>query len=118
MRLIFWGLVVVALAYAAYAGMMTAWSYYQIWSSVDQALALKPGDHYNADEVKRRVLSGANEAGVPLTERDVVVSESGRGGVAVNVVWTYPVVVYQGETVLAVPLSVTTSREPEVATVR
>jgi hypothetical protein len=117
MRLIFWGLVVVAFCYAAYAGMMSVWSYYQISVAVDEALALKPGDRYDTRDVKRKVLHGANEGGVPLNERDVMVTDAGRG-VVVNVMWTWPVVIYKGETVLAVPMSVKRSREPEVAAAR
>ena len=115
MRLIFWGIVVVALLYAAYAGMMSIWSYYQVWSTVDQALSLRPGERYDLLDVKKKVLNGANEVGVPLYDRDVIVSEAGRGGVMVDVIWSFPVVIYKGEVVLAVPLSVNRTREPEAA---
>ena len=115
MRLIFWGIVVVALLYAAYAGMMSIWSYYQVWSAVDQALSLRPGERYDPMDVKKKVLNGANEGGVPLNDRDVSVTEAGRGGVMVDVVWSFPIVIYKGEVVLAVPLSVNRWREPETA---
>jgi hypothetical protein len=118
MKLIFWGLVAVVFCYAGYAVMMSAWSYYQVYVTVDEALALKPGEHYDARTLKRKVLNGANEAGVPLNDQDVIVADTGRGGVMVNVVWSFPVVIYKGETVLAVPMSVTRTREPDTAPAR
>lgn len=109
MRLIFWGLVVVACCYAAYAGMMAVWSYFQVAGTVDEVLPQSS----EPIELKRRILHAVNEAGIPLSDREVSVTKDERGGVHVQVVWALPVVVVKGESVLAVPLSLTrTKLEP------
>jgi hypothetical protein len=50
-------------------------------------------------------MTAANAAGVPLGEKDVVVTNMGRG-VNIEVLWTVPVVVVNGDAVVAVPLAV------------
>jgi hypothetical protein len=55
--------------------------------------------------VKTRIIREALSAGVPLVEREVNVV-SNKGVLAIHVAWTFPVIVYKGESVLAVPLSV------------
>jgi len=105
MKLIVWGLVLVALGYAAYAGMMSAWSYLQVAEVVDQAVSNPPaGSATDATLLRRAVLTRASEAGLVLDERNVVVADVDRG-LEVQVAWTHPVIVVNGDTVLAVPLS-------------
>jgi hypothetical protein len=58
-----------------------------------------------AGDVKTRIVREANEAGVPIEEREVSVVLADRE-LKLNVVWTFPVIVYKGESVLAIPLSV------------
>jgi hypothetical protein len=106
MRVFFWGLVAVGCCYVAYAGMMSVYQWFQVWSVIDETLEPRnlrelatPGD------VKIRILREANEAGVPIAEREVSVVSADRM-LKVNVVWTFPVIVYKGESVLAIPLSV------------
>jgi hypothetical protein len=60
--------------------------------------------------VKTRILREANEAGVPIEEREVTVVVAERE-LKLNVVWTFPVFVYKGESVLAIPLSVKKSHQ-------
>jgi hypothetical protein len=105
MRLIFWGVVVVALSYAAYSGMIAAWSWIAVHNAVDEVISKDGIDAVPVPEVRSRVLQATNEAGVPIRERDVVVTREERG-VTVEVLWTVPVVVVRGEPVVAVPLSV------------
>jgi hypothetical protein len=105
MKLIIWGLVIVALCYAAYSGMIAAWSWIAVNNAVDEVIA-RDGIHaVPAQEIKTRILSSTNEAGVPLSERDVIVTHEDKK-VQVEVVWTVPVVIVKGESLLAVPLSV------------
>jgi hypothetical protein len=105
MRLFFWGLVVVAFCYLAYSGMIAAWSWIAVNNAVDEIIS-KPGiEAVPEHEVKRRVMTATNEAGVPLSERDVVVTREARG-VKVEIIWSIPVIIVKGESVLAVPLSV------------
>jgi hypothetical protein len=104
-KLLFWGLVIVALCYAAYSGMIAAWSWIAVNNAVDEILGREGIDAVPEQEIKKRVLSSTSEAGIPLTERDIVVSREDRT-VKVEVVWTVPVIVVKGDSVLAVPLSV------------
>jgi hypothetical protein len=105
MKLIVWGIVIVALCYAAYSGMIAAWSYIAVNNAVDEVIAREGIEAVPAPEIKKRILNSTNEAGVPLSERDVIVTHEDRT-VRVEVVWTVPVVIVKGESVLAVPLSV------------
>jgi hypothetical protein len=50
-------------------------------------------------------MSAANEAGVPLVDKDVVINNVDRV-VRIEVMWTVPVVVVNGDAVVAVPLAV------------
>ena len=113
MRLIVWGLVIMALGYAAYSGMISIWSYISVANSLDEVFQkAKASGRPDAIELKERILRETNENGVPLTERDVTVVESEKT-IQVQIVWSVPVVVYKGEVVLAVPLSL--KRTLEVA---
>jgi hypothetical protein len=110
MRLIFWGLVVVAFCYAAYSGMIAAWSWIAVNNAVDEIISKEGIDAVPAPEVKARVMQATNEAGIPIAENQVSVTRDDRG-VKVEIIWTMPVIIVKGDTVLAIPLSVSrTSR--------
>ncbi|HEX3178126.1 MAG TPA: hypothetical protein VHZ49_15725 [Methylomirabilota bacterium] len=106
MKAFFWGLVVVACCYAAYAGMMSVYQWFQIRTVVEEVLEPRSlADLPTAGDVKKRILREATTAGVPLDDREVNVVAT-TAGLAIQVAWTFPVIVYKGESVLAVPLSV------------
>ena len=105
MRLFFCGLVIVALAWLAYSGMLAAWSYIAVNMAVDEIVSKDGVELIPAKELKTKVMTAANEAGVPLAPKDVVIKDSDRG-VTVEVAWTVPVVVVNGDPVFAVPLTV------------
>jgi hypothetical protein len=110
MKVLTWGVVIVAFAYLAYAGMMSVWSYFQVAGAVEEALEARSlSERHDPRAVKLGILKSVNEAGIPLQETDVTVTASERA-LAVSVVWTFPVVIYKGESVLAIPLSVERSR--------
>jgi hypothetical protein len=105
MRLFFWGLVAVALAYAAWAGMMSAWQYFQISGVVDDVMQPRSiAELGSARAVKNKILKDSAESGVPLEDRDVSVTVDNRI-YTVTIMWTFPVIIYRGEPVLAIPLS-------------
>jgi hypothetical protein len=106
MRLIIWGLVIVALCYAAYSGMIAAWSWIAVNNAVDEVITKDGIDAVPAAEIKTRIMRSTNEAGIPLSDRDVAVTHYDDKTVRVEVAWTIPVIVVKGDTVLAVPLSV------------
>lgn len=105
MKLIFWGLVAVALAYAAYSGMVAISSYIAINNAVDEIVSAAGVETIPSRELKSKVMSAAQAAGVPLAEKDVTVTNAGQG-VNVEVLWTVPVFVVNGDPVFAVPLAV------------
>ena len=57
-------------------------------------------------EIKSRIMQSTNEVGVPISEREVTVTHYDDRTVKVEVAWRVPVIVVQGDTVLAMPLSV------------
>jgi hypothetical protein len=106
MRVFFWGLVAVACFYVAYAAMMSGYQWFQVRSVIEETLEPRNfRELATVVDVKMRILREANEAGVPIEEREVSVVSADRM-LKVNVVWTFPVIVYKGESVLAIPLSV------------
>ncbi|HET7341293.1 MAG TPA: hypothetical protein VFL90_07510 [Methylomirabilota bacterium] len=104
MKLFVWGVIAVALLYGAYCGMISAWSWIAVNNAVDAIISKEGVESTPSAELKAKVMTATNEAGVPLSERDVTITNDGR--VTVEVVWTIPVVVFKGETVMAVPLTV------------
>jgi len=111
MRLIFWGLVAVALAYVAWAGMMSVWQYFQISGVVDDVMQPRSiAELGSAPAVKNKILKDSAESGVPLTDRDVSVTVDNRI-YTVSIIWTFPVIIYRGEPVLAIPLSLKRSKQ-------
>ena len=104
MRVFLWGVLLVVLCYLAYTGMLALGSWVKLNSAVDDIVSREGVETVPARELKARVMTAANDAGVPLNERDVVVTNDGR--VTIEVFWTVPVIVARGESVLAVPLSV------------
>jgi nitrogen-specific signal transduction histidine kinase len=106
MKVFFWGLVAVACCYAVYGGMMSAYQWFQVHNVVDEVLQPRNLRELTTTmDVKRRIMREAAEAGVPLAEREVNVV-SNKGVLAIQVAWTFPMIVYKGESVLAIPLSV------------
>jgi len=105
MRLFFWGLVAVGAAYCAYAVMMSAWQYFQVSGVVDDVMQPRTiADLGSARAVKARILKETAESGVPLEDRDVSVTIDNRV-YTVNIIWSFPVIIFKGEPVLAIPIS-------------
>jgi hypothetical protein len=106
MKVFFWGLVAVACCYVAYALMMSGYQWFQVRSVIEETLEPRHlSELPTPAAVKTRIVRESVSAGVPISEREVNVV-SNRGVLAIQVVWTFPVIVYKGEPVLAVPLSV------------
>ena len=105
MRLVFWGVVAVAALYLAYSGMIAVSSWISVNNAVDEIVSTDGVETIPSRELKSKVMSAANAAGVPLADKDVVVTNAGQG-VNIEVLWTVPVVVVNGDAVFAVPLAV------------
>ena len=117
MRLVFWGLVAVALAYVAWAGMMSVWQYFQVSGVVDDVMQPRSiAELGSAGAVKSKIIKESAESGVPLADRDVSVTVDNRV-YSVNIMWTFPVIIYGGEPVLAIPLSLRRTKQTASALV-
>lgn len=106
MRLTAWLLVVILIFYGIYNGAMALRSYMTMSTVVNQVLQ-EPGPT-DADKVRGSLLQKAADAGVPLTDASVVVSEQERV-LSVRVIWSWPVFEWEGEELLGIPLSVARS---------
>ena len=106
MKIIFWLLVAIAVLYGFYSGAMAIWSYMEVQSIVEEVVAergVRSDRFERAARVKEDILKRAATSGVRLDDRELKITEEGRA-FTVLVRWTWPVVVYQGEEVLAIPL--------------
>jgi hypothetical protein len=111
MKLFFWGLVAVAAAYTAYGAMMSAWQYFQVSGVVDDVMQPRSIAELGSPRaVKHRILQGTAESGVPLEDREVNVSSDNRV-YTVNIIWSFPVIIFKGEPVLSIPLSLKRSKQ-------
>ena len=86
--------------------MIAASSWISVNNAVDEIVSKDDVVTIPSRELKSKVMSAANEAGVPLTEKDVVVTNNAGQSVSVEVLWTVPVVIVNGDAVFAVPLAV------------
>jgi hypothetical protein len=90
--------------YVFWTGGMAVRSYWQMSDVVDRAFELQERARAGAAAVRRVIVEGAAEAGVPIAADDVEVTEDG-GVLAVRLHWSWPVVSWQGEHIVRVPLS-------------
>ena len=125
MKALFGLLVVVALGYAAYSGILAVGTYLEVSQIIDDAvLDLKPGLLDNVRQalgtdrlattakLRDAILAKATRAQLPITAEDIDVDESEQR-MQIHVKWTQPVITYQNDVVFAVPLSVKRSFGPE-----
>jgi hypothetical protein len=106
MRILVWLLIALAAIYGFYSAAMALWSYVEVRSAAETAYLEKgSGDRYGrADRIRDAILKQVREAGVAVDDREVFVTDEEQG-IRVLVRWTYPVIVYKQETVLAIPLA-------------
>jgi hypothetical protein len=110
-RLVFWGLVAVAICWVAYGVMMSAWQYFEVAGVVDDALRSRNvADIGTARTVKDRILKASAESGIPLDADDVNVSLENQT-YSVNVIWSFPILIYQGQPVLRIPMSLSRTKQ-------
>ena len=95
-------LLAVAFFYAFYCGAGAIGSYFELSSVVDQALEER--GRAGAAAVREAILVGVGRAGIGVPAPNVLVSEES-GIYSIHIRWTWPVITYQGENVLEIPLS-------------
>jgi hypothetical protein len=111
MKIFAWGVVIVGLCYAAYSGMIAAWSWIAVSNAVDEVISREGIDAVPEPEIKARIVASTGESGVALSDRDVAIVRQDRA-TKVEVAWTIPLVVIQGDPLLTLPLSVTRTSAP------
>ena len=104
MKALFWLLVAILCVYIFYTGAMAVWSYLEITSLVEDVVnerASRSGRDANRirDEIAKKVA----DSGIKIDERGVIVSDTGPT-LDVGVRWDWPVVTYQGQDYLSLPL--------------
>jgi len=106
MKVLFWVLVAIGCVYVFYTGAMAVWSYLEITSVVEEVVAewaSRTGREERATRVKEDIDKKVAASGIKVGDRGVSVSDEGRT-LDVSVRWSWPVIVYQGAEVLAIPL--------------
>jgi hypothetical protein len=108
---VFW---VCVLGYGGYVGVAAGSTYFQTRELVEQAFSETTkrlrtpgageaaGQEY-ASDTRAGILIGARRAGIPLEPRNLVVAPEG-DVLRVSFHWSYPLITYGGETILAIPL--------------
>lgn len=102
MRLFGWLLIAFVFFYGVYSAAMSAWSYIELSSIVEEALAEQARNGGGA--VTRAIITGATEKGIQLQESNVFVNEVNRVLVA-RVKWSFPAVRWKGDDIVEIPLS-------------
>lgn len=106
MKTVFWLLVAVGVVYGFYSGAVAIWQYYEIKGIVEESVVERAkGDRYERPgRVRDDIIRKAPDTGVTLDERDVFVTEEDRT-LRVLIRWSYPVIIYKGDAVLAIPIA-------------
>jgi hypothetical protein len=105
MRLARWLVILTAFAYAAYTGFLGFADYAKVSTVVQNALARQPTERWadRASAVHDTIVRDVRVAGIPLEDRDVVVTETDRQ-LRVRATWSHAMLVVRGQTLFWVPI--------------
>jgi len=106
MKALFWVLIAIGCVYVFYTGAMALSSYLEITSMVEEVVAERASRterEERATRVKEDIAKKVAASGIRVGDRTVSVSDEGRT-LDVSVRWNWPVIVYQGEELFAIPL--------------
>ena len=106
MRALFWVLVAILCVYIFYTGAMAVWSYLEITSIVEDVVnerASRAGRDERAIRIRDEIAKKVADSGIKTDDRSVTVSDTGPA-LDVGVRWNWPVVSYQGEVWVSLPL--------------
>ena len=106
MKTVFWLLVGVGVVYGFYSAAVAAYQYMQVGDVVQDSVLERAGleAYERTARVKDDILKKSANAGIMLNENDVLVTSEDRS-IHVLIRWSYPVIVYRNDTILAVPIS-------------
>jgi hypothetical protein len=104
MKVLFWLLVAIGCVYLFYTGATAVWSYLEIAGLVEEVVVERRNDRSErAARVREEIAKKVAASGIRLDERGLSVSDEGRT-LDVSVSWSWPVIVYQGQEYVAIPL--------------
>jgi hypothetical protein len=106
MKTLFWVFVAILCVYIFYTGAMAIWSYLEITSLVEDVVnerASRSDRNERATRIRDEIAKKVVQSGIKIDERSVSVSDTGLT-LDVGVRWNMPVVSYQGEDYLSLPL--------------
>lgn len=116
-RLIVWTVRLVVLGFVGYSAIAAGSNYFQISELIDNGFQeavrrAKPSasaplqriDEAFAADVRAAIVRMARRDGLPIEERKLRLSQTPTS-IRVELKWAYPVLAYDGENVIAVPLS-------------
>ena len=106
MKVLFWVFVAIGCVYVFYTGAMAVWSYLEITSVVEEVVAERASRsdrQERAGRVRDDIARKVAASDINVDERAISVTDEGRT-LNVSVRWNWPVIVYQGKELLAVPL--------------
>jgi hypothetical protein len=106
MKTLFWVFVAIFCVYIFYTGAMAVWSYLEVTSLVEDVVnerASRSDRNERATRIRDELAKKVAQSGIKIDERSVSVSDTGLT-LDVGVRWNMPVVTYQGEDYLSLPL--------------
>ncbi len=107
MKALFWVFVAILCVYIFYTGAMAVWSYLEVTSLVEDVVnerASRGDRNERATRIRDEIAKKVAESGIKIDERSVSVSDTGPA-LDIGVRWSWPVVTYQGQAYLSLPLS-------------
>lgn len=105
MKVLFWLFVAIGCIYVFYTGATAIWSYLEITGVVEEAVVerARSAGTERAARVRDEIAKKVAASGIRVDERDLSVSDEGRT-LDVSVRWSWPVIVYQGQDYVSIPL--------------
>lgn len=106
MKALFWVFVAIFCVYVFYTGAMAVWSYLEVTGVVEEVVyerASRTGRDERAIRIRDEIAKKVADSGIKIDERSVSVSDAGPT-LEVGVHWKWPVVSYQGEDWVSLPL--------------
>lgn len=105
MKALFWVFVAIGCIYVFYTGATAVWSYLEITGVVEEAVVerARSGGAERAARVKDEIAKKVAASGIRVDERNLSVADEGRT-LDVSVRWSWPVIVYQGQEYVSIPL--------------
>jgi hypothetical protein len=104
MKALFWVFVALGCIYVFYSASMAIWAYLEVTSVVEEVVPERAGRNDRAERVKEDIAKKVAMSGIKVDDRAIFVTDEGRT-LTVGVAWRWPLIAYQGEEYLTIPLS-------------